>query len=316
MRRRALLAGVGTGLTALAGCLGAIEDETDAPRYELNVQRIGDTADLVAAQTWYPDDAPDGAPDGASRRDAWERATDGEAVETVGYAPLPDGEYTERDGHYFLLRRTVVGQRRVERPVLRLSWVGHADELENPPEATPADSLPAVDRGALAPAYFAARAREFEGGAPWDLIERGGTVYRRHTAESELVPESDHEHVRYHNTILRVRTATETFYDPVYETTARSIADGRAAFVDVVEGARLDARIDASALKGSERRILDSAGADGYEEAEPLSEDYRRLIERLGLQELLYNGGAKNGLLLKFDERYYHYGLYIHSPQN
>jgi len=314
MRRRTLLAGVGTGITALAGCLGAIDDGTDAPRYELNVQSIGDTADLVTAQTWRPEDTPDDA----SRRDAWERATDGEAVETVGYAPLPDGEYTERDGRYFLLRRTVVGQRRVERPVLRLSWVGHADELENPPEATPANSLPEVDRRALTPAYFAARAREFEGGAPWDIIERGGSVYRTRVAESELVPESDHEHVRYQDTILRVRTATETFYDPVYETTARPVADGRAAFVDVVEGARLDARIDASALEGSERRILDTAGADGYEETEPLSEDYRRLIERLGLQELLYNGGAsaENGLLLKLDERYYRYGLYIHSPQN
>jgi hypothetical protein len=303
------MAGVGAGLAALAGCAG-LRPEPDGLTYTLNTDHIGDGDALANARTWGPEDR-----DEAWRR-AWERVTSGETVETVGYEPLPGGEHTERDGVYYLLRSAIVGQRAVERPALRLSWVGDS-EADDTPTATPLQSIPDADRNPVKIAYFAARAREHGGGgAPWEVIERGGYVYRRDVGGSELVPESEHDHVRMNGTVLRVEPATVTVHDPVYETDARPIADSVAGFVDAVEAAELDARLDAGELEGEARHILSRAGADaGYEEGTPLSDAYERVLRKLRLRELLHadRADAVNQRLLRSGDTYYRYALYVND---
>ena len=284
--------------------------------YALDVDSVGKS--LVAHTTWSP---PGGdAPWSLVARDAWRTATGGGTYVTYGYSPVPDGEYTVREGQYYLLQATVTGQRELKRPVLRLEWVGHADELAEPPDAVNYESLPPLDRKAVEVAFFAARARESGGGAPWELVERGGYVYRHLTmGRSELVPRPEHRYVNYEGVILRVRTARETLPEAKFETTAKRVANSKRAFARVVDAALVDARVNGASLSKEARRLITTAtGSGAYRETTPLSSEFEEVLRALHLRQYLSlsereSPTGESGRYLELDGAYYTYALFV-SP--
>lgn len=318
--RRDLLAGAsGLALSALAGCQSLADVGSSDPEYEyaLSLDRVDSLAERAL---WKPTGDRDHWSD--ERRAAWRTATDGGEYTTYGYAPIPDDEYTERDGTYYALTTEITGQKRIERSILRLRWVGREDDLDDPPDATPMDELPPFDGNAAMLAYFAARGRHSGGGAPWESIERGGVVYRNaDEAESELVPEPDHEYLKTHGTVLRVDVVRRTLPEPEYTTTARRVADSEEAFAPVAEAALVDAYLDTYSLSTAEGDILREARRQqSYAETTPLSDSYRSVLEALGLEGSLYFGGGKdpesvNRKFLKWQGDHYRYSLYVNDSE-
>jgi hypothetical protein len=314
-RRTVLTSAAGTGPLALTGCLDGSFANTgngQALSYELDLQRIGES--LVPRALWQPDDSD--RPHAEARNAAVRAAAAGERPTTYGYEPIPSDEYVEHEGTYYKLDVVATGLERIERPVLTLSWVGHVDDLEDPPVHVSRDDLPPIDRSAIMPAYVAARAREHDGGAPWDVVEEGGTVYRHLDAgTSELAPTPEHDHVRVHDTILAVTVERRTLAEPAYTGVRIPVAESRAAFERALDGELVDARIDASELSAQARRIITS---QRHEEETPLSPAFRSVIEALERRELLPRSvqdppEATNGRHLAYDEAYYRYGLYVNT---
>lgn len=312
--RRALLASVASaGTAALAGCtdsLLASRDAEGALSYELSLDRIeGALADRVL---WEPADSDD--PWDRARDDAVRAAAAGERPTAYGYEPVPDDQYVEREGTYYALDVVTTGLERTERSVLTLSWEGDLDELTDPPAYVRHEELPRLDRHAVKPAYFAARAEEFGGGAPRDLVEEGGHVYRYlDYGTSELVPESEHEYVAFNGTLLGISVEQRTLAEPAHTGVRIPVADSRESFERAVDADLVDARVDADDLSEAERLIL---ARERHEETTPLSEEYRSVIERLGLRRLLDADPdrvpeSENGQHLAYDGSHYRYGLYV-----
>ena len=315
--RRTLLTALAAGSAALAGCQSVPEGGARSPTYALDLDETGRS--LAQHVLWRP---PEGdAPWKLVRRDAWRTATGGEDYVTYGFAPLDDGEYTVRDGAYYQLRTTVTGQRSMERPVLRLDWIGRVDELADPPEAVAAESLPALDRRAVEAAFFAARARETGGGAPWELTERGGYVYRLlDVGRSQLAPDPAHEFVSFEGVILRVNVTSESLPEAEYVTAAREVADSRASFGRVVDAALVDARVRSAQLSPEARAVMTEAAEPGaYRETPPLSDEFEEVLRALDLRGYLSNtasecAAGESGRYLAFDGRYYTYALFVSPP--
>ena len=314
--RRTLLTALAAGPAALAGCQSVPGGTTETLTYALDVDEISQS--LAQHVLWKP--PTDDAPWGQIRRDAWRTATGGGSYVTYGYAPVDDGEYTVRDGEYYQLRTTVTGQRSVKRPVLRLEWIGRTDELADPPEAVDYRSLPPLDRRAVKAAFFAARARETGDGAPWELTERGGYVYRRlNVGRSELVPDPAHEYVAFQGVVLRVKVATESLPEAEYTTMAWQVADSRSAFAEVVDAALVDTRIQSTELSPEARALMvEATGPGAYRETVPLSDEFEEVLRALELQGYLSITSrecptGESGQYLMFDGRYYTYALFV-SP--
>ena len=316
--RRTLLTALAAGPAALAGCQSVPGGDAQTPTYALDLDEVGQS--LAQHMLWKP---PEGdAPWNRVGRDAWRTATGGGDYVTYGFAPVNDGEYTVRDGTYYQLRTTVTGQRSMERPVLRLDWVGRIDELADPPEAVDYGSLPPLDRRAVEAAFFAARARETGGGASWKFTERGGYVYRLlDVGRSRLVPDPAHEFVAFEGVVLRVKTTTETVPEAEYVTTAREVADSRTAFAEVVDAALVDARIQSAELSQEARAVMaEAAGPGAYRETVPLSNEFEEVLRALELQGYLSTTTAEcptgeSGRYLAFDGQYYTYALFV-SPSS
>ena len=314
--RRTLLTALATGPAALAGCQSVPSGRAEELTYALDVDEVGRS--LVSHVLWEP---PTGnAPRSVVRRDAWRTATGGSRYVTYGYTPVSDGEYTVRDGVYYQLKTTVTGQKSMERSVLRLEWVGRADELANPPEAVKYGSLPPLDRHAVEAAFFAARARETDGGAPWELTERGGYVYRHlDTGKSELAPTPKYEYVAFEGVILRVNVTTETMPESEYVTTAHRVADSRKAFSRVADAALVDARVRSANLSPEARAVLaEATGPGAYRETAPLSDEFEEVLRALELRQYLSTTSrecptGESGRYLEYDRRYFTYALFV-SP--
>jgi hypothetical protein len=276
------------------------------------MDRIGES--LAPKVLWEPEDHH--SVPFNNRNEAVRATAAGDRPTTYGYRPIPTDQYVEYDGTYYALDIVVTGVTEIDRHVLRLMWVGDTDDLEDPPEAIEHGDLPPIDRHAVKPAYFAARAREHDGGAPWDIIEEGGYVYRHlDDTTSELAPEPEHDHVRFNETILKVTVETKTLTEPAYTGVRIPIADSRAAFERSLDGSMVDARIEKSTLSGEAKTIL-SRGE--YTEETPLSQAYEEVIRALGLRELLHTDDpptAENGLHVSYDGTYYRFGLYV-NPAN
>ena len=317
--RRTVLAAIAATPVTVAGCQSVPGERGNGLTYALDVDSVGKS--LVAHTTWAP---PEGdVPWILVARDAWRTATGGGTYVTYGYAPVPGEEYTVREGWYYLLQTTVTGQKDIERPVLRLEWVGHADELAKPPDAVDYQSLPPLDRKAVEVAFFAARARESGGGAPWELVERGGYVYRHLTmGRSELVTHREHRYVNYEGVILRVRAGRETLPEPKYETTAKRVANSKRAFARVVDAALVDARLSGASLSAEARQLITTAtGAGAYRETTPLSSEFRETLRALHLRRYLSlsESDAPTGesdRYLEFDGTYYTYALFVSPPED
>jgi hypothetical protein len=312
--RRTVLAST-VGALALSGCTGdGVESVSDgqALSYELALDRSGES--LAPSVLWRPNEPP--APHAEHRNAAVRAAAAGERPTTYGYEPIPSDEYVEYEGTYYKLDVVATGLERIERPVITLTWVGDVDELEDPPAAVAREDLPPLDRSAVMPAYMAARAREHDGGAPWDVVEEGGTVYRHHDhASSELAPTPEHDHVRVHDTVLAVTVERRTLAEPAYTGVRIPVADSRAAFERALDGELVDARVDADELSAASRRLL---LGQRHEEETPLSEPFLAVIEALELRDLLPRSvqnppEAENGLHLAYDDAYYRYGLYVNT---
>lgn len=313
--RRTFIGATSAGLASLAGC-----DSLQSSRsveYTLYVE----TPDrpLTEIIQWKPQTNEDD-PYAAVRRDAWAAAVTGQRDSTYGHSAVPDGEYTEHDGTYYQLHDAVTGSKRIERPVLRLHWVGRADE-ENVPDATPRDSLPELDQHAVLPAYFAARAREYDGGAPWDLVEEGGYVYRyADRAESELTPTPDHEYVSVHDTVLRVDVSYETLTEVEHTATATQVATSPKAFAAVADAAAVEVRLSSSDLSADARDLFERARRrETYTETMPLSTDFESLLSALHLREALgcsqsnCENEAYETQYLAYDGAYYDCQLYVEA---
>lgn len=318
-RRRFLAGTASLSLPLLAGCQSLAEVGRSRTDYEytLSFDRENSLADQAL---WKPADG--GSYWNAERRAAWEAVTDGEPYVTYGYRPIPDEKYTERNGSYYALSTDVTGQKRIERSILRLRWVGRERNLDDPPDATPTGELPPFDGNAAMIAYFAARGRHSGGGAPWDGIERGGVVYRNaETVESELVPAPEHEYVSTHGTILRVEVVQRTLPEPEYTTTARKVADSAAAFAPVTEAALVETYLDTHSFSAAARRILqETKRQESYAETTPLSDEYKSVLEALELEESIYFGGGREpegsrSKFLKWQGEHYRYGLYVNEAE-
>ena len=311
--RRAFLAAAGVAAgTGLAGC-GAVDGLSGEQRYTytLDADRIGTS--LAPPALWDPPEDP--RPWTADYAANVESAVAGERPTTYGYRPVPDGEYVERDGTYYRLAVVTTGLERIERPVLRLEWVGRLDEMDDPPGRVRFPALTRLDQRAVKIAYVAARHREMGGTAPGTVVEAGGYVYRRgyEGPTSAFAPEPLHDYVEYNGTVLEVSVERREFAEPARTGVAIPVADSEAEFERALDGEMVDARLDAEALSEDQRLML---YRDGYEETTPLSADYRALLADLGLADALDAAGedpprAENGLYLALGEEYYRYGLYV-----
>ncbi|ELZ27732.1 hypothetical protein C475_07420 [Halosimplex carlsbadense 2-9-1] len=311
--RREFLAAAGAAAgTALSGC-AAVEGLSGEQQltYTLDADRVGTS--LAPLALWEPPEEPRSwTADYAANVEA---AVAGERPTTHGYRPVPDGEYVERDGTYYRLSVVTTGLERIERPVLRLKWVGRLDELEDPPERVRFPALTRLDQRAVKIAYVAARHRQMGGTAPGGVVEAGGYVYRRgyEGSQSGLAPDPLHDHVEYNGTVLEVSVERRTFAEPARTGVATPVADSEAGFERALDGEMVDARLDPETLSEDQRLML---SRDSYEETTPLSEGYRELLADLGLSDLLNVGTeadsrAENGLYLALGEEYYRYGLYV-----
>jgi len=307
--RREFLAAAGT---ALAGCaaVDGLSGEQQST-YTLDADRIGTS--LAPLALWEPPEEPrPWTADYAANVDA---AVAGERPTTHGYRPVPDGEYVERDGTYYRLAVVTTGLERIERPVLRLEWVGRLDELEEPPKRVRFPALTRLDQHAVKIAYVAARHRQMGGTAPGGVVEAGGYVYRRgyEGPASGLAPDPLHDYVEYNGAVLEVSIERREFAEPARTGIAIPVADSEAGFERALDGEMVDARLDPETLSEDQRLML---YRDDYEETTPLSEGYRELLVDLGLSDLLDIGTetdsrAENGLHLALGEEYYRYGLYV-----
>ena len=314
--RRTLLTALATGPAALAGCQSVPSGRTEALTFALDVDAVDGS--LASHVLWEP---PKGnTPRSVVRRDAWHTATGGGRYVTYGYTPVSDGEYTVRDGRYYQFETAVTGRKSIRRSVLRLEWIGRADQLADPPEAVAYESLPPLDRHAVEAAFFAARARETGGGAPWELTERGGYVYRHlGTGESELAPDPKHEYVTFEGVVLRVSVSTESLQEAKYETTARLVANSRAAFSRVADAALVDARVRSADLSAEARAVMaEATGRGAYRETAPLSDEFEEVLRALELRKYLSTTSrecptGESGRYLEYDGRYFTYALFV-SP--
>jgi len=311
--RREFLAAAGAAAgTALAGC-AAVDGLSGEPQltYTLDADRIGTS--LAPLALWQPPEKPrPWTADYAANVDA---AVAGERPTTYGYRPVPDGEYVERDGTYYRLAVVTTGLERVERPVLRLEWVGRLDELEDPPKRVRFPALTRLDQHAVKIAYVAARHRQMGGTAPGDVVEAGGYVYRRdyEGPQSALAPDPQHDYVAYNGAVLEVAVERREFAEPARTGVAIPVAGSEPEFERTLDGEMVDARLDPETLSEDQRLML---SRDDYEETTPLSEGYRELLVDLDLGDLLNIGTgadprAENGLHLALGGEYYRYGLYV-----
>lgn len=166
---------------------------------------------------------------------------------------------------------------------------------------------------------MAARARGNQGGVPWGLVQRGGSVYRETDAasESSLLGESGPTHVSYRRHIYRVETTTETFHEAVYRPDIEPVADTEAELEQVLQAQLLDSRLDPDTLSDDERTIIREARGDGYEASYPYPEALNSLLRKLDQRAYIDGNISKDGRRpqpstdypLKYGETYFEYRL-------
>jgi len=280
-RRTFLTATSAAGASLLAGC-NSVTSSSPPPRVELTAER--QSADEFAF-LWNPE-----TPRTAEVREAIDATVAGDRYVTVGYPPLPEGRYVERDGTYYRTDAVHVGRETRERYVLRLERVGDSDDSDTP-EATSIDALPDPDRAAVRRAYFAARAAPAEpggewGGAPWETIDHGGAVYRRtDPADSELIPDPEHEYVEVElGMVLRVDVSRERISEPRMRAVLTPVAESETGFTEAVLAAEVTTTFYHDQLPSEAAAVLDElTGRTEYAESAPVSAGYARVLQRLDL---------------------------------
>ncbi|MFB6123163.1 MAG: hypothetical protein ABEJ78_06865 [Haloferacaceae archaeon] len=321
--RRQLLSAVGASATAtaLSGCLGALggRDAGDSARaLALTLSRDGRSlreafvVDLSETRRMHDERA-------------FEAARDGRAYTTRYRTPFDstpaDPTYTERNGTYYRLGSVVVDEAASVRPVLRLSEVGDPNDASTP-DAVAASRLPDVDQTAVEVAYFAARARGNEGGAPWGLVRRGGYVYPTGDATdaSRLLADDGPAHVVFRETVYAVEIAREQFRGPVYRATADPVAESPERMEAILRATFVDARLSRGALSRAARDVLESARTEGYSESHPYSSGFREVLRAMHERAYIDGNVRKDAgvdddgrRMLRYDGTYYDYRLRFRS---
>jgi hypothetical protein len=283
-RRDLLSLGAGVAAAALAGCTDRLADGGGDDGAELQFTahredgplRERHVVDLTDTRTPWDEEA-------------FRAAVAGEAYTTQHRRPFPtdrpdDPKYVRHEGTYYELGHVVVDEVETSHPVLRLY---EADEAAGEDaEAVAVDSLPKIDRTAVRTAYFAARARDDQGGVPWSLVRRGGFVYGTEdgVAESELLTEDGPNVVTYRDRRWRVEHTVETFHEAVYQPDVEPVTDDPERLERVLRARLVDARVDPDDLSQAQRDILREAQHEdaGYTAEYPYPEALSALLRELG----------------------------------
>ncbi len=240
-----------------------------------------------------------------------------------------DPTYAVHEGTYYRLGSVVVDEAETTRAVLRLFDDGESDgssgtngSADEPASdasgVVDADALPEGDRPAVEIAHLAARARGNEGGVPNGLVQRGGYVYRDEAAASSstLLEADGPTHVRYRDTVYRIETARERFYEPVYRATGEPVAESSARMEAILRVALVGARLSPDDLSSDAREVLEEARYGGYSESHPFSAAYEEVLRALHERPFIDGNvrkdafsGARERELVEYEDRYYDYRL-------
>lgn len=227
---------------------------------------------------------------------------------TYGYTPLPDDGYVTHENRYYQLSNTVTGRKRMERTLVRTERVPQEDV---PADAVLLDSLERPSARVVKILHSHAQSR----GESMPELPHGNAYVLRRPAEREsrlatgdldgrVVTMADSGAWAY-----RIHVTQEPIVETAYTALAIEVAESRAAFRDVVFGARIDVTLAPSALQSDARDCLVQAIDRGkYSEPTPLSKSFDALLDKLDLAGV---DESVNGRLLWYDGGFYRYGLYI-----
>lgn len=315
-RRRMLSAGLAAVVGATAGCLDG------RPSSDADVGGGGGT-DRVLTLTL--DDAGETLRDRAvvdpaetdPRWDesAFEAVRDGKSHTTQYRKPFfstdDDPTYAVHEGTYYRLGSVIVDEVETTRPVLRLF---DADGTE----AVDAETLSEGDRHAVEIAHLAARARGDVGGMPVGVVERGGYVYRDEGAieASALLAEEGPTRVAFRDTVYRIETGRERFYEPVYRAIGEPVAESPERMEAILRARDVGARLTEADLSADAREVIETARYDGYDESHPFSDAYEEVLRTIHERPYLDGNIEKDAIghesesrTIRYEGRYYDYRL-------
>lgn len=307
-RRRTLQSTGTAALMTLAGCLSGnrSSSQASAEEYILDIDRIESTP--VEYALYEPDDSP---LFGEPANTALENILPAGRHTTYGYEPLPNDSYVEYEGSYYQLKYVVTGRQQMERQIVRVETVPQEQVSD---DAILVETLerPSARIIKILHSYTVSGG----GSSSAELLLDDGYVLRRPSErESRLATGELDGHVvtmtdsgawAYH-----VDVTTEQLTETAHTAVAVEVASSRSEFREVVFGSRIDAELSSDALPAEPQGILEQAIAKGtYSEAAPISGDFDRLLDLLGLGTV---DTAENGKQLWYDGELYRYGLYIND---
>ncbi|WP_137284241.1 hypothetical protein [Halorussus salinisoli] len=276
------------GVASLPGCVlfGA---GNGSRSYDLSLDSVGPGGLAEAAALGADDYAPE-------QRRLVANAVDGDEDAWVyGHRPIEDGAYVEYEGVYYRVSVEKTGEKSLSRPTLRGEYVD-ASEVES---AVDIDRYIHSDRRAV---KFALATAGDEGEF---------YVLRRDASETELLPEPEHEYLKYRERYVRLaveeRTVTETEYTYALE----QVATSDAAFERRAAETVVTATFRPSDLTAEQEEMLRKASEDYYSEFDPISDEFRSLLERLGSGEL---PDGSLGTYVEYDGAYYRASMSVSVP--
>jgi len=305
-RRTALhLAGT-TVATALAGCASFTLGSSTDPKQEYSLSLDQIEQPLVEYVLYHPGEDVYDQP---AHRALAEILPDGRHT-TYGYKPLPEDAFVAHDERYYQTKIVVTGERRMERPFVRVTPI---PEDQVPEDILMVDSL-ARPVGRVIKILHSYTVTNGESGSA-DLLRDDAYVLRRpYELNSRLTDDLDGQIVAMDSDghwAYRINVTTEHLYEPAYTTLAIEVATTTDAFRDIAFAARVDTRLDPAELDTPVQQLLEQIIAqDTYRETTPLSTAYTNLLDALNLEQV---ETASNGHHLWYDDTLYRYGLYIND---
>jgi len=307
LRRRTALHLAGTTVAAaLAGCASLTPGSSSNPtqEYSLSLHRIDQP--LVEYVLYQPGE---GVYDQPAHRALSAILPDGRHT-TYGYKPLPEDAYVAHDERYYQTKLVVTGERRMERPFVRVTPI---PEDQVPEDIPTVDSL-AQPVGRIIKILHSYTRTNGEAGSA-DLLRDDAYVLRRpYELNSRLTGDLDGQIISMDaegHWAYRIDVTAEHLSEPAYTALAIEVAATTDAFRDIALAARVDTRLDPAELDTPVRQLLEQVIArDTYREMTPLSTEYTNLLDALDLERV---ESASNGHHLWYDDTLYRYGLYIND---
>lgn len=300
-RRRLLHAG---GIALLAGCGSvSVGESTDAgPQHTVSLDAI--RVSPVEHALYEPsDDSLFGDP----ARTALAAIIPEGRHSTLGYVPISDGLYVERDSRYYETVRFVTDRRETQRTLVRAESVEDGDV---PADAPNVESLPRPDARVVKILHSSlTTGRESVAG---QLRQDGAYVLRRPAERSGPLAsgELDDSVVRLTpdgSFAVRVRSTTERITEPVHTVTAVTVADTADQFREVVFATRIDATVSPEQLTPDQRSVLRRARRDRYTESGEVSPQLRGVLDAFGVD---VDDGSTDGLVV-YDEQLFRFVAFL-----